>query len=211
MFTGIVRNLGTIHKIRHSNQITTIEIECPEIVKSKMTGDSISVDGVCLTIMEMTFHGFKTQVMTETIEKTIISSYKKDQKVNLETPLVLGGTLDGHFVSGHIDFTGTVKKIEHIGDARDMEITFPETMGKYFALKGSVCVNGVSLTISRLDKQSFTVSLIPETLNKTNIGHLKEQSMVNIEIDLLSRYIEALLQEKEKNADYEFLNERGFL
>lgn len=211
MFTGLIRHKGTVKSLNSKNSSIELEISCPEIIKDKQVGDSIAVDGACLTISELTQDGFKAQVMNETLEKTIIGIYKEGTLTNLESPLKIGDTLDGHMVQGHTDFAGEVKSIGTKGADKEIEISFPPEMAKYFALKGSVTVNGVSLTISYLNTKSYTVSLIPETLTSTNLGSLKKGDKVNIEVDLISRYLDRLLDAKEKTTEYEFLQERGFL
>lgn len=163
------------------------------------------------TVTKKTEHGFITEAIPETLQKTIIKNYHQGTKVNLETSLKAGDSLDGHFVSGHVDFTAPIQSIRKEENTRDISIAIPPAMRKFFALKGSVTLNGVSLTISDIDQKSVTVSLIPETLRKTNLAELNEEDPVNVEIDLIARYLDSLLQGKEKEASYEFLKERGFL
>lgn len=211
MFTGIIRKTGEITKISSENRIKEIEIACPKLSNCNTAGDSIAIDGVCLTITKLTDTGFCAQIMPETLTKTIIGNYSLGTVINIEEPLTLGGKLDGHLVSGHVDYTGTIINIQNQGSDKDIEISFPPEMSKYLALKGSITVNGASLTISKLNFESFIVSLIPETLNNTNLGLSKIHDKVNIEIDLISRYLESLLKEKEKTTEYDFLKERGFI
>lgn len=211
MFTGIIQQIGTVKKILNENQVTTLIVEASPIAATKKIGDSIAVDGTCLTVTAKDETTLSVQAIPETLKLTIIKNYQADTKVNLENPLKIGEELGGHFVSGHVDFVGTVKKIEPQGGSKTIQITFPENYAKYFALKGSATVNGVSLTISNLDEQTFQVSLIPETLQKTNLGELKQNDHVNIEIDLISRYLDSLLQDKAKESTYEFLRERNLI
>lgn len=210
MFTGIITEIGTVTAIATNDEVTQLSI-ATTIAKDKKMGDSIAVDGACLTITKITDEGFETEVIPETIDKTIIGGYTEGVKVNLEGSLKAGDTLDGHFVSGHVDFTTPITTITKEANTQTMRIAIPNGMRKFFALKGSVTIDGVSLTISDIDEESITVSLIPETLRKTNLGERKEQQHVNIEVDLIARYLDSLLQGKEKEASYEFLKERGFL
>jgi len=206
MFTGIIQEIGTIQKISKKGEIFIIEISA-SLHKGKKIGASISIDGACFTLTEVGESTFTIEAMTETQEKTIIKNYEIGTSVNLESSLKVGGSLDGHFVSGHVDFISKVMKI--LDGVITLEI--PPDKKKFFALKGSVTINGVSLTISDITQNSLSVSLIPATLEKTNLSMLKEGKTVNIEIDLISRYLDSLLQGKEKEASYEFLKERGFL
>lgn len=210
MFTGIIQQKGTVTKVGKNGPITVITIEAPEIAKDKKLGDSIAVDGACLTVVAKSKDRFTVEVIPETIEKTIIGDYNQGSEVNLENPLKYGDTLDGHAVQGHVDFVGKVEKLT-TGGSKTLEITFPEEMNKYFALKGSVTVNGVSLTISKLGAKTFEVSLIPQTMKTTNLNALKKGSPVNVEIDLLARYMERLLLNKAEQTSYDFLQDRGFM
>jgi riboflavin synthase len=194
MFTGIIRQTGKIQKIETRNglKILTVKIYPNKKESQKRSlkiGDSIAIDGCCLTITSCTKNLFIVDAMPETLNKTIIPQYKKGTVVNLENPLKIGDSLDGHFVQGHIDFTGTVMKVEKEGDSKKITISIPKPMRKYFALKGSVTVNGVSLTISKVTADSFQVALIPQTLKTTNLNSLKKTDKANIEIDVLARYV----------------------
>ena len=223
MFTGIIRQTGKIADITKKEGLTELTIEAPEIASTRQIGDSVAVDGVCLTVTALGNNStsravtaiessqFTVQAIPETLARTIIKQYKENTLVNLETPMKLGDELHGHLVQGHVDFTGTVTGIKAEGNSKKLEITFPPDYAKFFALKGSVTVNGTSLTISNLHKNSFEVSLIPETLASTNLQNLAKGSPVNIEVDLIARYLNSLLDGKEKETTYNFLQERGFL
>lgn len=208
MFTGIIQQQGKVTKIGKNGPITVITIEAPQIAPTKKLGDSIAVDGACLTVVARSKTSFTAEVIPETIDKTIIGKYQEGAEVNLENPLKYGDSLDGHAVQGHIDFVGKVEKVTSSG-SKTIEVTYPEEMNKYFALKGSVTINGVSLTISKLGPKSFEVSLIPTTMKTTNLNALKKGSAVNVEVDLLARYMERLLLNKAEQTTYDFLQERG--
>jgi len=196
MFTGIIQKTGEIKKIGTRNGIKILAIE-PRLAKTRAKqrmlnpGDSIAVDGCCLTVTACTKKLFKVEAIPETLKHTIINKYRKGTIVNLENPLKIGDSLDGHFVQGHIDFVGTVLKSGKDGDSKILTISFPKNIAKYFALKGSVTVNGVSLTISKISKTGFEVSLIPQTLKTTNLNSLVKNDVANIEIDMIARYINA--------------------
>ncbi len=211
MFNGVIRNLGQIEKIEGTADLKVMKISCPDFLKNKQNGDSIAVDGTCLTVKKIEGDSFLAEIMPETMARTIVDYYSPGDMVNLEQPLKVGDFLDGHYVSGHVDYAARVKKINKSGSALDITAFIPAQFKKYIAIKGSVAVNGVSLTVSKVGTDSFTVSLIPQTQKNTNLGGLKEKDTVNIEIDIFSRYLESLLNNKEKEITYEFLRERNFI
>jgi len=219
MFTGIIRHIGKIVKIdnttiaesRNHPRLTELTISCPAVASKRRKGDSISIDGVCLTITKTNHDSFTVQIIPETLSRTIISTYQLYQTVNIETPLKLQDELHGHLVLGHVDFVGTVTSIQKDKSSKTLQISFPLNQANYLAFKGSVTVNGVSLTISLLNHDSFEVSLIPATLASTNLNNLKIGSPVNIEIDMIARYLDSLLKEKAKESTYSFLKERNLI
>lgn len=192
MFTGIIQEIGTIKTVTPRDEL--IELEIRSVLKPN-PGGSIAIDGACLSATDVLENGFKVEAIPETVSKTIIKNYQPGTPVNLEPALTAGDPLDGHFVSGHVDFTSTVSFVRKQKNSRDLTITIPIDKHKFFPLKGSISINGVSLTISDRTENSLTVSLIPETLKKTNLGDLQKNDTVNIEIDLLSRYLDSLLYE----------------
>lgn len=193
MFTGIIKEIGKISAISHQKGGKLIRISAKTSLKKRKIGNSIAVDGACLTITKLGKNYFEADITPETLRKTRLALIKKGETVNLETPLKVGDTIDGHFTLGHIDATGIVKKIKEEGNSRKIIIEFPEHIAKYLACKGSITVNGVSLTISDLRTKTFEVALIPETLKRTNLGNLKVGTVVNIEVDLIARYINGSL------------------
>lgn len=208
MFTGIIKEVGTIQSVTQRDEL--IELRVASNVKPAK-GASICVDGACLSVTTAHGDGFTVEAVPETLKRTIIKNYREGTKVNLEPSLKAGDPLDGHFVSGHVDGIGTVQKIDETKNSKTLTIEAPENLRKFLAMKGSVTVNGVSLTMSGLSADAFRVALIPETLHQTNLGLLKEKNLVNLEVDLIARYLDSLLQDKEKQASYQFLTERGFL
>ncbi len=211
MFNGIIRNQGKIIKTGGNADLKTLQISYPSPNPQMREGDSIAVDGVCLTVKEFDADTFTVEVMPETLGRTIIESYQPEHIVNLESPLKVGDNLDGHFLSGHVDYTGKVIETETLAKTKNIKIDIPESYRKYFAIKGSVAVNGVSLTVSSLDTGLFTVSIIPLTLADTNLASLKKDDRVNIEIDIFSRYLDSLMENKENQITYSFLRERNFI
>lgn len=202
MFTGIVRETGIVEKMGK-----TIRLKAKKTIKDKKVGDSIAVNGVCLTITKLSKTSFEAEIITETAAKTTIGTLKKGDMVNLEPAAKCTDSLDGHFVLGHVDTKGKVTKFcKNI-----LTIQFPEKFGKYMAWKGPITINGVNLTITDLQGNTVTTCLIPHTIKTTNLGNLKKGDLVNIEVDILARYIERMLDHKGKQATYQFLRERNLI
>ena len=213
MFTGIIKKIGKVKTLKRDSKGAIIYVEVPKDFSKQEIGNSIAVDGACLTVTKIDEQAKLLEffVMHESLSKTVISSYKTGTIVNLETPLKVGDELHGHMVQGHIDFVAKVLSVKADGDSKILEINFSDEFSKHIAVKGSVTINGVSLTVSKLHQNSFEVSLIPETQKDTNLGNLKKDAVVNVEIDIISRYLDRLLQDKEKQTTYEFLKERNFI
>ncbi|MFC1647635.1 riboflavin synthase [Patescibacteria group bacterium] len=204
MFTGIVKELGIIKSLKKEADklIATIESD-----QKFNVDDSVSVNGVCSTVILVGDGSFTVEYMPETLKITDITKWNEGDKVNLEPPLTLGDKLNGHFVQGHVDTTAKITKIHK----NEFEIAFPKEFSKYIAIKGSISVDGISLTISNISKNTFTVSLIPHTLKNTTLGFKNEGDLVNIEVDMISRYLKRLFDERDKQTDYQFLKERNFI
>lgn len=195
MFTGIISEVGTVQSLKKDEETLKLEIAAPLSSKKLKNGGSIAIDGACFTVIRKKANSFTVEAMPETISKTIISSYKKGARLNLEAPVSANSPLDGHFVLGHIDDKGTVTKVSG-RLTKNITIKIPKKLSKYVSLKGSIAINGVSLTVSGITKNELQVSLIPETLRHTNLSSLKPSDKVNIEVDMLSRYMESLLAQK---------------
>ncbi len=193
MFTGIIEEKGKIKKISHEQKGLRFHVEAEKILIDIKNGDSISVDGVCLTVEKFEKKYFVVYVMHETIKKTTLSYYKVNQSVNLERALIVNSRLGGHFVLGHVDTVGRINKIKKDGDAKIFEIVIPEEYNKYLVQKGSIAIDGISLTIVDIYKKSFTVSIIPHTQKITTLTDKKNQDIVNIEFDILAKQVVRLL------------------
>lgn len=211
MFTGIIQEIGEVIKIEKRPGQITFTIKTKNILKAKKIGQSIAVNGVCLTITKIQKSNFSSDAMLETLEKTNLKSLKPKDKVNLESALKLDQSLDGHFVQGHVDTEGTIKTAPSKSNDYTLKITFPEEITQYLAFKGSITINGVSLTISDLQEDNFSVKLIPHTLKNTTLGTLKIGDKVNLEVDLIARHIKHLLDHKANEVNYEFLKERNLI
>lgn len=191
MFTGIIQEIGKIINLKQNNGNLDIQIECKKILKNKKIGDSISVNGACQTITKLGKNYFEVTAIPETIKLTNFKNFKTNDLVNLEGSLKVSDTLDGHFVLGHVDCSTTIihPPLNERGAGGILTIQKPANLSKYIIHKGSITVNGVSLTISKVTDKAFEVSLIPHTLKNTNLQNLAKGDPVNIEIDTLARYI----------------------
>jgi riboflavin synthase len=192
MFTGLIADLGEIVAIEHSSEGVRLQVAtglAPQITE----GDSISVNGVCLTATEIADAVFSTDVMNETLRLTSLAEARPGAPVNLELAMSPSDRFGGHIVQGHVDGVGRVTGTVADGFSRRVEIEAPEDVLRYVVHKGSITVDGVSLTVAELRDRSFTVSLIPETLERTNLGSAEPGTTVNLEVDVLAKYVERLV------------------
>ncbi|MFA9455610.1 riboflavin synthase [Halalkalibacter sp. AB-rgal2] len=215
MFTGIIEEVGTIKDVRQSGDEMVMAIQAKTVLQDVQLGDSISVNGVCLTVTQFTDQSFEVDVMPETVRATSLRGMTNGSKVNLERAMSANGRFGGHFVSGHVDGTGTIlsKKQDH--NAVYYRIGVSENLRRYMIEKGSVTVDGTSLTIFAVDEGSFTISIIPHTLDETTIGRKNVGNIVNIECDMVGKYIEHFISKrysKRPNSSLtdSFLVEHGF-
>ena len=193
MFTGIIQAIGTVADIKINDSAYVLSITTPDSFLDKVKiGDSICVNGVCLTATSLDGNSFKTDVSVETIRCTSFNQLVKNSKVNLELALTLSDHLGGHLVTGHVDGVGTIKSIEKESNSTCFTITAPREIAKYIARKGSICMDGVSLTVNNVDGDDFMVNIIPHTLENTVIIDYQTETMINLEIDLIARYVERL-------------------
>lgn len=197
MFTGIIKEVGTIDKIEKAKQGIKISVKCQKILQGLNLGDSISVDGVCLTASSISKNSFSAYAGEETIRKTTLSQLKKGALVNLEPALKPQDPIGGHFVQGHIEGIGKVVDISKKGDEIHLKIKIPKELLKNVIEKGSIAVSGVSLTVSAIKSDVVDIFLIPFTLNSTNLKNLEKDSPVNIETDILCRTVVSFLEKKE--------------
>ena len=211
MFTGIIKAKGTITAASSRGGDVRMTIRSPELPwPDYEVGESIAVNGVCLTAVILHEDGFDTDVSVETLDVTALGELDVGSEVNLEPSISLGERLGGHLVSGHVDCTGTVAS--RASDARSIRlaIEIPDAYARYVAKKGSVCVDGVSLTVNEVSDNRFEVNIIPHTADVTIMGGYKVGSVVNIEVDLLARYIERLLGADEGGLSIDFLKAHGY-
>ena len=195
MFTGIIQSVGLIKKIEPLKKDVRITIAYkPSQMKASNLGDSICINGVCLTVQKKQKNQFIFHVSEETLNRTI--TFTEKSLVNLESALLFNGKVGGHFVTGHIDGIGKITSIKVTSQCWILEIKPPKKLLKYIAEKGSIAINGVSLTVNSINDDKFKVNIIPFTLKETNLGRLTKGSEVNIEIDLIARYLENILKRK---------------
>ena len=214
MFTGIIEEIGFIKQIQRNPQGGTLAIAASHVLADSKIGDSIAIDGACLTMTQVDEAGFKADISAETLRRTTLGERKLGDAVNLERPLQLGGRLDGHLVLGHVDDVGTISGWQDEGDSSLMRVSVSSEVMRYVVYKGSICVDGVSLTIANLFDDSFEIALIPHTKAITTLGSKQIGNRVNIEVDLLGRYIERLLtnqSQKSNSINLAFLEEHGYI
>ncbi|MCR5266704.1 MAG: riboflavin synthase [Cyanobacteria bacterium RUI128] len=207
MFTGIIEEIGTVSSVS-SDKIT---IKCSKILSDSKLGDSISVNGVCLTATDIGDNYFSANISPETMRVTALSELKNGYKVNLERALQLSSRLGGHIVSGHIDTVGKISKISKLSDYYEITVSFDKKYNNYVVKKGSISINGISLTIAECGNGFITTAIIPHTYDSTVLNTLKTDSNVNIEFDILAKYIEKKLSSSDNsNITVDFLAENGF-
>ena len=193
MFTGIIQAKGSIQEVISSKEGAHLKINSNTLnLSDSKIGDSIAVDGVCLTVTELSEDWFSTDVSNETMSCTTFSELSQGQSVNLERSLRLNQGIDGHLVSGHVDGIGEIHSIDEDGDSVRIKVEVQGDIMKYIANKGSICINGVSLTVNSVESNIFDVNIVPHTFSVTTLGDLKLKSFVNLEIDLIARYVEKL-------------------
>lgn len=213
MFTGIIEEGGVLKEIVSLGLSQRLTIGCSQIVSDLELGASVAVNGICLTVTSFNKEGFCVDVMPETLKNTNLNCLEQGEQVNLERALQLGGRLGGHFVSGHVDGLGVLRGVLAEGNSKRLQIAAPSFIMKYIIEKGSVALDGVSLTVLDLKRDSFDVALIPMTAGKTTLGKKEIGSKINIECDILVKYLAEFLNRSEKKEIFaeSYLKENGFM
>ena len=193
MFTGIIEELGTISLFTKINHGAKIEILAPSILSDAKIGDSIAVNGVCLTVVTKTNNSFVADLSDETLKLTSLKQLKLGSKVNLERPMQPQARFGGHIVQGHVDEIGKFISANQIGDGYVVEVGFSSALGKYIVHKGSITVDGISLTVASLTENTFQIAIIPHTWKHTNLSSLTAGDEVNLEVDVIAKYVEKML------------------
>lgn len=214
MFTGIIEEVGIVSRIQRSGSSSFIEIQAKKVLEDVHLGDSIAVNGVCLTVTHFGSGLFRADVMNETLSRSSLGSLTSGSPVNLERAMAAGGRFGGHIVSGHIDGTGTVTDIRNDGIAVWYTINTSPQILHYIVEKGSVAIDGISLTVAKVTDTSFSVSIIPHTASQTILGTKKSGDTVNLENDIIGKYVEKLMKpaeaEKVSGITMDFLAKNGF-
>lgn len=215
MFTGIIEEIGIIKNVKKNNKSSIITIQGKKIFEDINIGDSISVNGVCLTVTKFSNEIFTADVMNETLSRSSLDSLQNGSYVNLERAMSASGRFGGHIVSGHIDGTGKIIKIKRDDNAIWYTVTVENNLIKYIVEKGSIAIDGISLTVVNVNENSFSVSIIPHTSQETILSHRLVGDIVNIENDIIGKYVEKLItfeknKKDESNITMDFLINNGF-
>jgi len=206
MFTGIVEETGTVKSVNRQR----MTLSAHTILQGTAPGDSISINGACLTVIEVSQDSFSVEIMPETLRRTSLGDLRPGDQVNLERALAVGGRLGGHFVQGHVDGTGRVLSLVPESGATLMKVAAPKDVLRYVVEKGFIAVDGISLTVTACDVTSFTVSLVSFTRDHTTLATKRSGDSVNLEVDILAKYIERLIGRESPGITAEFLSEHGF-
>ncbi|USP05367.1 riboflavin synthase [Vibrio fluvialis] len=216
MFTGIVEAVGTLTAITPKGEDITISVDAGKLDMSDVKlGDSIATNGVCLTVVEFNSHSYSADLSLETLKKSGFADYKVGDKVNLEKAMLPTTRFGGHIVSGHVDGVGEIVERNPVGRAIELWVAMPAELSKYVAEKGSITVDGISLTVNDLRKNAIKLTIVPHTTQETTIDHFQVGRKVNLEVDVLARYLERLLnggrdEQPESRITMEFLQQNGF-
>ncbi|MDW8290980.1 MAG: riboflavin synthase [Armatimonadota bacterium] len=213
MFTGIVKELGEVAEVEASTEGARLSIHAPQVAARVQVGDSVAVNGVCLTVVQKQGSVLRFDAVQETLRRGNLRALGRGERVNLEDALRAGEALGGHFVQGHVDTTGTVRQLAPQGNAVVMTVRVGEEWMRYVVPKGSVAVDGVSLTVVDVGREEFSVWLIPHTRAVTTLGRRRVGDLVNVEFDVLAKYVEKLLQARAEQGgvDMELLRRTGFV
>lgn len=216
MFTGIVEELGTIKSLAMQGSSGSIAIKAKKVLENTKIGDSIAVNGICLTVTSLSNDGFTADIMAETVRRSSLKSAKSGDRVNLERAMAADGRFGGHIVSGHIDGTGIINEYRKEENAVWVTIDTPKEILNLIVEKGSICIDGISLTVATLTDKSFSVSIIPHTAEETTLLKKKPGDMVNLENDIVGKYVQRLLclepktEEPKSSLTMDMLREYGF-
>ena len=215
MFTGIIEEIGTISAVRRNPLEAKLTISAEKIFSDLKIGDSVAVNGVCLTASEISGNTFTADVMNETFHRSSLSELKSGSPVNLERAMAADGRFGGHIVAGHVDGTGKITEVRRDDNAVWYTIQASPDIMKYIVIKGSVTIDGISLTVAKVSETDFSISAIPHTVKITVLGERKEGDIVNLETDIIGKYVEKLIipvkeQPVKSNITRDFLNKYGF-
>ena len=212
MFTGIIREIGTVR----SNAVTSnggkLAVVCPQSIVSIHVGNSIAVNGICLTATHVDAKGFIADVSSETLSRTTLGKLRSGDAVNLELALAASGRLDGHIVQGHVDGVGTLLESHRVGESWTLKFSFPKEIDRHIVQKGSIAVDGISLTVAEIVDDTFSIAVIPHTYQETTLSRMRPGDSVNLEVDILAKYVEKMLKRDvgKHGITSDFLAQHGF-
>lgn len=211
MFTGIIEEIGKISNIKRGARSAILSIQASKVLEDAHLGDSIAVNGVCLTVTTLNGDVFTADVMNETLSRSSLGSLRAGSPVNLERAMAAGGRFGGHIVSGHIDGTGRIASVTRDDNAVWFRIMADKKLLRYIVEKGSIAIDGISLTVAKTDSESFSVSINPHTIGQTILGTRKVGDTVNLENDIIGKYVEKLMQNDESGVTLDLLAKNGFM
>lgn len=194
MFTGLVEEIGRVRRVRRQSRFQRLEIDAPRLLEDLHLGDSVNIDGVCQTVVDLDSSGFAVESVEETLRRTTLGRLQAGDPVNLERALRVDARLGGHLVLGHVDGVGRLAALEAGQESWELTVEPPAGLERYIAAKGSIAVDGISLTVAAIANQRFTVAVIPHTFEHTTLAGRRAGDPVNLEVDIIARYIERLLQ-----------------
>ena len=196
MFTGLVEEVGTIEQITSNLDGLRISVNAEKVMEGLKIDDSVSCSGICLTVIDMNINSFTVQLVEETLNRTTAKNWKNDSAINLERALLPSSRMGGHFVQGHIDCTSKITDIKMRDESAIFSFTLPGPYQKYIVEKGSICLDGISLTVASINNKEFSIAVIPHTIEVTNWKKSKVGDLVNLEVDIISKYVENLMDKK---------------
>ena len=196
MFTGLVEEVGTIEQITSNLDGLRISVNAEKVMEGLKVDDSVSCSGICLTVIDMNISSFTVQLVEETLNRTTAKNWKNDSAINLERALLPSSRMGGHFVQGHIDCTSKITDIRTTDESAIFSFTLPGPYQKYIVEKGSICLDGISLTVASINNKEFSIAVIPHTIEVTNWKKSKVGDLVNLEVDIISKYVENLMDKK---------------
>jgi riboflavin synthase len=210
MFTGLIEETGSITGVRPTSTGRDLVVRAPGIVGSAAIGDSIAVNGICLTVVTKSGDSFTCHAGSETLARTTAGSWQPGQRANLEQALQVGDRLGGHFVQGHVDGVGQCAARRRVGETVEFTFSLPDDLAVYVVEKGSITIDGISLTVTSLGAASFSVAIIPHTLANTTLGDMQPGRQVNLEVDILAKYVQRAMGLQSKGLTEDYLREQGF-
>ncbi|HIG54603.1 MAG TPA: riboflavin synthase [Candidatus Latescibacteria bacterium] len=213
MFTGLIEELGRVRRLERQNAFQRLEIAAEHVLSDLAVGDSINIDGACQTAVAVDADGFVVETVAETLACTTLGTFRVGQEVNLERALRADQRLGGHMVLGHVDGIGQIRTISEQDQEHRIEVAAPPELTRYIAAKGSVCLDGISLTVAAVTREAFTVAVIPHTFDNTTLSHRRASDSINLEVDVIARYVERLFGGQAPSStglSFETLRDMGY-